>query len=313
MRVLIAEDDPSSVRIIETTLRSLGHEIRTVSDGAEAWDAFQAQRPDVVISDWMMPRLSGLELCRNIRDHEADGYTYFVLVTSHGGRQDVFEGMDAGADDYLIKPLDPHDLQARLVAAARVTALHLQLARQRAELQALNQELTVLAGRDALTGLGNRRALEDDLERLEAQVSRYGHRYCMALFDVDHFKSYNDAYGHPAGDTILRAVAAQLSGHARAGDTVYRYGGEEFLCIFPEQSLESGALAVERMRTGLEELAIPHSGNPRGVLTISAGMAVLERGQTRSSSEVLREADEALYRAKQLGRNRVEHAVPQPA
>ena len=313
MNILVVDDDPTSRLIAQTALRSLGHECHVVSDGAQAWDAFRSRRPDVVISDWMMPGLSGLELCRNIRADTVEGYTYIIVVTSQGGHDEILQGMSAGADDYLIKPLDTDDLQARLIAAARVTSLHLQLADQRTELEALNHELMAIARRDPLTGLRNRRALDEDLELLEARVTRYGHRYCMALLDVDHFKSYNDRYGHPAGDQILKTVAAQLVGQARGGDSLYRYGGEEFLCIFPEQSLANGTLAVQRMRIGLEQLAIPHNDNPLGVLTISAGMAMLDPELVRSTSEVLKEADEALYRAKQLGRNRVEQPASRSA
>jgi two-component system chemotaxis response regulator CheY len=221
--------------------------------------------------------------------------------------------MKAGVDDYLVKPLDPDALQARLIGAARVTSLHRQLGRQRIELEVLNDELTTIARRDPLTGLRNRRALDEDLDLLEARVTRYGHRYCLALLDVDHFKSYNDTYGHQAGDKVLQGVAAQLTAQARDGDAIYRYGGEEFLCMFPEQSLDSGTVAVDRMRTGLEELAIAHSGTPFGVLTMSAGLAMLDPDHVRSATEVLQEADGALYRAKRLGRNRVEQAVPEAA
>jgi diguanylate cyclase (GGDEF)-like protein len=235
------------------------------------------------------------------------------MVTNQGSLDQILEGMAAGADDYLIKPLDHEELQVRLIAAARVTTLHRQLADQRVELEGLNHELTAIARRDPLTGLGNRRALQEDLELLEARVTRYGHRYCMAMLDVDHFKSYNDTYGHQAGDEVLQAVAAQLKDQARGGDALYRYGGEEFLCIFPEQSLETGIIAAHRMRSGLERLAIPHADNTRGVVTLSAGLAMLDPSHTRSAGEVLKEADEALYRAKQLGRNRVEHAAPLPA
>ncbi|MDP9296144.1 MAG: GGDEF domain-containing protein, partial [Actinomycetota bacterium] len=174
-------------------------------------------------------------------------------------------------------------------------------------------ELAAIARRDPLTGLGNRRALEEGLVLLEARVARYGQRYCMAMLDVDRFKSYNDTYGHQAGDKVLQAVAARLKDEARGGDALYRYGGEEFLCIFPEQSLVTAAVAVERMRVGLERLAIPHAVNARGVLTISAGLAMLDPDHTRPANEVLKEADEVLYRAKQLGRNRVEQAVSPPA
>ena len=261
----------------------------------------------------MMPGMTGLELCRNIRADASGAYTFIIMVTSQAGHDEILEGMSAGADDYLIKPLDSDDLQAHLIAASRVTSLHLQLAEQRTQLEGLNEELAAIARRDPLTGLRNRRALDEDLDLLEARVTRYGHRYCMALLDVDLFKSYNDSYGHPAGDQILQAVAAKLQEQARGGDALYRYGGEEFLCIFPEQSLATGTLAVERMRISLKRLAIPHADNPFGVLTISAGMSMMDPGHTRSANEVLKEADEALYRAKQLGRNRVEQPASQPA
>ncbi len=313
MRILLADDDPTSRLIAELALRNLGHECETVTDGTEAWASFRANRPDVVISDWMMPGLTGLELCQNIRSDVLGGYTYFIMVTSHGTLEEILEGMSAGADDYLLKPLDPEDLQARLIPAARVTSLHRRLAQQQGELELLNNELIDIAHKDQLTGLGNRRAMQEDLDLLEGRVIRYGHRYCMALLDVDHFKSYNDVYGHQAGDRVLQAVAAQLKAEARGGDALYRYGGEEFLCIFPEQSLQNGTLAVQRMRAGLEQLALPHAANARGVLTLSAGLAMLDPAHTSSAAEVLKHADEALYRAKELGRNRVEHAVLEAA
>jgi two-component system cell cycle response regulator len=309
VKILVADDDSTSRLIAQTALGNLGHECITASDGATAWEVFQAHLPDVVVSDSIMPGLTGLELCRNIRAHPLGGYTYFIMVTSQGGLDEILEGMSAGADDYLVKPLDLDDLQARLIAAARVTSLHHQLEHQRTELQTLNEELAAIARRDPLTGLGNRRALREYLDLFESRVARYGHRYCMALLDVDHFKSYNDTYGHQAGDEILLTVALQLKDQARAGDSLYRYGGEEFLCIFPEQSLETGTIAVERMRLAIEALAIPHLGDPSGVLTISAGMAMLDPDHTPSASEAVKQADEALYRAKQLGRNRVEQVA----
>jgi diguanylate cyclase (GGDEF)-like protein len=309
MNILVADDDASSRLITTVALRSLGHECHTVSDGAQAWEEFQSRQPDVVISDWMMPGLSGVELCRNIRCDSSGHYPYFIMVSAQGDLDQILEGMRAGADDYLVKPLDPADLQTRLVAAARVTSLHHQLADQRIELERLNCDLADVARRDPLTGLGNRRALEEDLVLLEARVSRYGHTYGVALLDIDYFKAYNDNYGHQAGDEVLRVVAAELKDHARSGDAVYRYGGEEFLCIFPEQSLATATQAVQRMRLGVAQLAIAHVDNPPGVLTVSAGVAQLDSSHSRSMTEVLKEADEALYRAKDLGRNRVEHVV----
>jgi len=309
LKTLVADDDSISRITAQAALETLGHDCQTVDDGVQAWDVFRSWHPDVVLSDWTMPGLSGIQLCRNIRASESVGYTYFVMVSGHGGFDKILEGMGAGADDYLVKPLASYALKARLIAADRVTALHRQLAHQQTELERLNEQLTQVARRDPLTGLVNRRALEEDLEQLEARVRRYGHRYCMALIDIDEFKSYNDTYGHQAGDKVLQAVADQLKAHTRGGDGVYRYGGEEFLCIFPEQTLATGKLAVQRMRIGLEQLAIPHAGSPSGVLTFSAGLSMLHPFHPESTSDVLKEADQALYRAKKLGRNRVEEAT----
>jgi two-component system cell cycle response regulator len=313
VKVLVADDEPTTRLIAQSALGSLGHECRTVTDGAAAWEAYRAQQPDVVISDWMMPGLSGPQLCRNIRAQPASDYAYFIMISANGTPEHIREGMSAGADDYLVKPLDPDELRIRLIAAARVTALHSTLARQRAELERLNLELTAAVLKDPLTGLGNRRAMEADLELLDARVNRYGHSYCLALLDVDDFKSFNDTYGHQAGDLALRAVASQLRYHGRATDSTYRYGGEEFLCILPEQTLTTATQAVERMRAGLERLALPHAGRPPGVLTMSAGIAMVDPDHIRPAHEVLTSADSALYRAKQLGRNRIERAVPPPA
>jgi two-component system, cell cycle response regulator len=312
VKVLVADDEPVTRLIAAAALGSLGHDCTTVSDGAAAWEAYRSERPDVVISDWLMPGLTGPELCRNIRSEPASDYPYFIMISVLGSPDKVIEGMTAGADDYLVKPLDPDELQLRLVAAARVTALHQQLAQQRSELEHLNHELTVTVRKDPLTGLGNHRALEENLALLDALVSRYNRRYCLAMLDIDHFKSYNDTYGHLAGDQALRAVAAKLNEQVRSGDALYRYGGEEFLCVLLEQSLMTGTPAVERMRAGVESLAIPHFGSPTGVLTISAGLAEPDPAHKKPASEVLKDADAALYRAKNTGRNRVQRAVNPP-
>jgi diguanylate cyclase (GGDEF)-like protein/PAS domain S-box-containing protein len=173
------------------------------------------------------------------------------------------------------------------------------------ELETINRGLTEISLLDPLTNLGNRRSLERDLELLEAQAARYGHRSCVAIIDIDNFKGYNDAHGHLAGDDVIVAVARQLEQKKRTGDTVYRYGGDEFVCLLPEQSIESGTLAIERMSLGVQELALPHDGTASGFVTISAGLAVLEIGVLSTTAAVLHSADEALYRAKAQGRNQV--------
>ncbi len=309
MRVLIAEDDTVSRMILRRSVEQFGHECLAAADGIEAWEMYQeSPEVDVVISDWMMPGLDGPALCKNIRNQAGsrDGYPFFVFLTALGDKAHLLEGMQAGADGYLSKPLDRDELEARLIAAARVTSLHRQLTEQKKELEKLNFELFKQARRDPLTRLGNRLRLREDLETLRARVERYGHRYCAVLCDVDSFKLYNDHYGHLKGDEVLRQVAEAILQSFRTGDTSYRYGGEEFLVILPEQPLESAALAAERLRRAVEELAIPHEASkPGGVVTVSCGLAELSPGEKKTVEEFLKEADEALYQAKEGGKNKI--------
>jgi diguanylate cyclase (GGDEF)-like protein len=304
LKVLVVDDDPTSRLIIATTVKTVGHASRIVADGEAALHEFKSWHPDTVISDRIMPGMNGTELCAAIREMSV-GYTYFIMLTSQGTLQEVHEGMAAGADDYLVKPIDTDDLSARLMAATRVSQLHHDLGRQRIALDASNRELASIARRDPLTGLRNRRALDEDLELLEGRVRRYGHRYCVALIDVDHFKVLNDSLGHQAGDRILQSIAAVLSNETRGGDALYRFGGDEFLCVFPEQSLATGTTAVERMRSGLDLLDTSSFGEIDGKITMSVGMAMIDVDGAATALEVLKEADEALYQAKSLGRNRV--------
>jgi len=310
MKILVADDDPTSRLIARKTVESLGHDCDTAIDGNDAWGAYRSGQPDVVITDWMMPGQTGLQLCEKIRAEPDGGHVYLILVTSHDGHAQIVAGMSAGADDYLLKPLSRQALEARLIAAARISSLHRQLACQRTQMEGLNEELSKLARRDPLTGLWNRRVLQEDLALLDDRVVRYGQRFCLAVLDIDHFKSYNDSYGHQAGDAVLCAVSGELDRQARAGDTLYRYGGEEFLCVLPEQTLAMGIGAIQRMRASVQLLNIGHSANSLGVVTVSAGVALLGPDETRSVVEVVKEADDALYKAKQLGRNRVEAIGP---
>jgi PleD family two-component response regulator len=229
VKVLVADDDPGSLLVAKAAVERSGHECLAAADGDEAWALYLAHQPDVVVTDWMMPGMDGLALCRAIRAREADLYTYIVLLTSQGSRNDVLAGLEAGADDYVTKPLDPFVLHARLLVALRVTTLHADLAHYR-------KMLAQQARTDPLTGLHNRLKLSEDLERLHARSVRYAEDYCVAMCDVDNFKSYNDIYGHQAGDLALRAVAAALAGLGRTSDGVYRFGGEEFLLVLPNQS-----------------------------------------------------------------------------
>jgi two-component system chemotaxis response regulator CheY len=306
MHILVAEDNAASRLILQAALKSLGHDCVLARDGAEAWQLFQNGGADAIISDRMMPGMDGVELCRRIREHDGAAYTYFIFLTAFDERAQVISGMEAGADDYLVKPLDVDELRMRLLVASRVTSLHRQLSQQSVELEQLNRQLFEQSREDALTKLGNRHKLDEDLEIIATRVNRYGHAYSAVMCDVDFFKAYNDSKGHLAGDDVLRAVARTLLKTCRGDDQLYRFGGEEFLVLLPEQSLESGILVAERCRRAIEEMALPHSANSNsGVVTISAGVASLTQPAMKSMQAWLNEADAALYRAKHSGRNRV--------
>ena len=307
MKVLIAEDDAVSRLILRRAVEKFGHECLVAEDGEQAWELFQSNPDvDVVISDWMMPGMSGPELCRKVRAEVREKYTFFIFLTALDDKEHLLEGMQAGADDYLAKPLDREQLQVRLIAADRVNSLYRQLSEQKADLERLNRELFAVARQDTVTGLNNRLRLREDLEAFAALAERYGHGYCAMLCDIDFFKSYNDAHGHLEGDAVLKKVSGAISANIRVADTAYRYGGEEFLVILPEQTLESASIAAERLRRSIEELALPHEANKSaGVVTISIGLAVLSPGEKKSAEELLKEADTALYRAKEAGRNTI--------
>jgi two-component system chemotaxis response regulator CheY len=291
MHILIADDDPGTRLIVTAAVERLGHTCTVVEDGVEAWERFGTAAPDVVITDWDMPGLDGTELTRRIRSQVEVAYPYVIILTARAEQADALHAMEAGADDLVFKPLQREELERMLVGAARVTALHRRLHRD--------------ARQDALTGLGNRHRLSEDLEAMRARAQRYGHRWCVALLDVDRFKGYNDGSGHLEGDALLRRVSATLAETVRGGDTVYRYGGEEFLVLLPEQTLETAALAAERLRGVVEALALPHPAG--GVVTVSVGVAGPAEGPD-SVDDLVGAADAALYAAKSRGRNRVELA-----
>ena len=305
LRVLVADDDTSCRLVLRAAVERLGYECVVATDGDDAWRLFQATLPDVLITDWMMPGLDGPELCRRARQRSDDGYTYVILATALGEHENVLEGMEAGADDYLTKPISPFDVRARLVAAKRVTELH-------KELERLNAALTAQARTDPLTGLGNRLLLHEDLAALHDRAVRYDQGYCVAICDLDDFKRFNDTYGHLAGDDALIQLGKLLAHETRHGDRAYRYGGEEFLVTLAAQTLPDAIVAMERLRRSVEQLAIPHEANRASdVMTISVGVSAWNYGDLDTPTTVLDRADAALYRSKATGRNRVTTDQPE--
>ena len=307
LKILVADEDTLSRVGLEQAVRELGHDCRTAKDGLEAWKMLQAERADVVLSDWNLPGMGGVELCRRTRAADGQGsYTYFIFMTGFDDREHFLRGMEAGADDYHTKPVDIEELQARLVSAGRVLSLYRKLADQNSRLQR-DSELSFHEARvDPLTGAANRLRMNEDLAVLWSRSLRYGHPVALALCDIDEFKKYNDRFGHVAGDDVLRRVAQTIRNVLRQEDALYRYGGEEFLVVLPEQALADAICAMDRVRAGIEKLAIP---TPGGVVTISVGVAELVRPLDGTLDDWVRRTDAALYRAKENGRNRVEPAL----
>jgi diguanylate cyclase (GGDEF)-like protein len=305
LRVLVVEDDDMARHGLEQAVKLLGHECRSANDGLEAWEMHQADRADVILSDWIMPHMDGLELCRHVRATDIEGaYTYFIFMTSLDDKEHFLRGMEAGADDYHTKPVDIDELQARLVSAGRVVSVYRRLAEKTVKLRHDSQNAFHMARVDALTGVANRLCMDEDLRVLWSQADRYARSCCAALCDIDEFKRHNDHFGHLAGDEVLRQIAQCLRNGLRQSDKLYRYGGEEFLALLPEQSLAEAAHATERLRRNVEFLGIRTVGER--VVTISIGVAELDMAHDQSLEAWLRRTDAALYLAKHGGRNRVE-------
>ena len=298
MRILLADDDEVSRHILKGTLSRWGFDVVTAADGDEAWKALQAEgAPRLVILDWMMPGMDGVDVCRKVREQLTGPYIYMLLLTSKKEKEDIIRGMSAGADDYVSKPFDPQELQMRLKAGERIIDLQEKL------LQA-QQELQYMATHDNLSGLQNRFSILEALRRELSRASREGREVGIILADIDHFKRINDSLGHLAGDSVLREVAARLRRHVRPYDYVGRYGGEEFLIVLPECPLHATRNAAERMQRAVSQEPVSLAEGPVQ-MTISLGVTGYARGETNDLQMIIRAADGALYRAKAAGRNRV--------
>jgi len=305
LRVLAVEDDPVARDALRIGITSMGHECVLASDGVEA-RALHALHPvDVIVTDWMMPNMSGIELCRRVREQPGP-YVYVIVMTALDGRARFLEAMHAGADDYVHKPVDLDALEARLLAAGRVIRLQRELAERNAALRRESERSFEIARIDPLTHIANRLQLDEDLERLRSHATPR-RRACAAMCDVDHFKGFNDRFGHPAGDAALRRIAQAMRDSLRGRDSLYRYGGEEFLVLLPGQSLADAERAMDRVLAAVRRLAIPHPLGSSSVLTVSAGIAELH--PLEAPDAWIQRADEALYRAKSRGRDRVELAA----
>jgi two-component system cell cycle response regulator len=298
MRILIADDSIVSRHLLDATLRKWGYDVVVACDGNEAWDQLATEdAPKIAILDWVMPGMTGPEVCRNVRAHAKDkySYTYILLLTSKSLKEDLIEGMEAGADDYITKPFDQHELKVRLRAGTRIIDL------QR-ELVAAREELREQATKDFLTRIWNRSSILDILQRELTRGGREQRPVGVVLADLDHFKLINDTYGHFAGDAVLREFTRRMLACSRAYDAIGRYGGEEFLIVLPGCDAACTAAQAERMRGVLagESMDI---NEVKSTITSSFGGTAWIPGAPTDPEALIRLADDALYKAKNQGRN----------
>jgi len=295
MRILVADDNKDAAQTIGALLAMRGFQPMLVNDGLEAFA--RLQRPDappLATLDWKMPGMNGIEICRQLRQQATQPYPYLILVTGEGTKDDLLDGLASGADDYLLKPVDPNELYARLITGKRILDLQEQLL---ATQRLLRQQAT----RDSLTGLLNRATILEASEREMTRSRREARPVTVIMADIDHFKPINDTHGHVVGDRVLRDTAQQLLTMLRPYDTVGRYGGEEFLIVLTGCSASKSLVLADRLRRTVADNPVICNGKAISV-TLSLGVAVWD-GHS-SLQELVEMADAAMYRAKREGRNR---------
>lgn len=295
--VLVVEDDPVFRELLTRTLSEAGYVVEVASDGQEALRVIRASRPEVVVTDWEMPNVDGVTLCRLVKGTEELRHTHVLILSSRGETGSKVVGLDNGADDYLVKPVEPAELLARVRAGLR-------LQRALAELSSRNELLSRLSLTDPLTGLANRRAFDEALGREVARTARLCRPLSLLMVDLDRFKQVNDTFGHPTGDEVLAGFAVLLSRVCRRGDLASRLGGDEFAILLPHTGPDQALLVAERVRRAVENgrfgSAVPVE------MTASIGSASVTRPEEGDAERLMARADAALYRSKSLGRNRVE-------
>lgn len=306
-RILVVDDNQDNIEIINARLSSRGFTIETASNGEEALELVRARPPQLILLDVMMPVMDGYEVARRIKNDDVLPYIPIILVTARDSTQDKVDGLDAGADDYLTKPVNFPELEARVRSMLRIKRLQDELDQKNRELEDVNRQLRKLSITDGLTELFNHRHVHELLHEEFERSRRSGDAIAVAMFDLDRFKAVNDTYGHPTGDIVLYESANILQETAREIDMVGRYGGEEFIVILPETDEDAGAQFAERVRQAISDHVYRDNGQEIR-MTVSGGVASTLGTEAPHPDLLIKRADEALYQAKESGRDRIVRA-----
>lgn len=303
-RILVVDDHEDNIELLRARLEARGYDVEGASDGQAALDAVVRNCPDLILLDVMMPKMDGIEVVRRLKANADLPFIPVIMQTALDSTENKVEGLDAGADDYITKPINFAELEARVNSLLRIKALQSALAARETELEELNDKLRMISLTDGLTGIENRRSLEIHLHEMWQHSTRLHEPIGLIICDIDKFKSVNDTYGHQAGDAVLKEFAQLLKSEAREIDRVGRYGGEEFLLILSGTVLDAAVTFAERLREKVEGHTFSYTG---GTLrrTMSCGVAASPHPRVKDQEALLRAADDALYVAKETGRNRV--------
>jgi diguanylate cyclase (GGDEF)-like protein len=321
-RILVVDDNPDNIQLLRARLEARGYIVDEAEDGEAALERVYAPPPpDLILLDVMMPKIDGFEVVRRIKNDSTLPFIPVIMQTALDTTESMIQGLDAGADDYVSKPVNFRELDARVKSLLRIQALQAALAQRERELSIANGQLLVMSSTDVLTGVANRRSLEERLHGMWEHSQRLHEPLALVMCDIDHFKRVNDDYGHQVGDVVLQQFANLLVTEAREIDTIGRYGGEEFVMLLPGTVLDAAVTFAERIRENVEKRDFTYSDGQSLHRTMSCGVAAWPHPLVGDQEALIKAADDALYVAKETGRNRVvrfdsrefnEHTAPRP-
>jgi len=302
-KILVVDDIPVNIQLMQKYLSPAGYEILFARNGEEALVEVENGKPDLVLLDVMMPKMDGFETCRILKNNDKTKYIPIIMVTALNEIEDKVKGIEAGADDFITKPFNKLELLARTKSLLRIKRLHDQLQEKVFQLEQAKERLRELAVKDGLTGLYNHRYFKRFLTQEIKRARRHKSQVSLIMMDIDHFKNYNDTYGHLAGDEVLRNVAKLMTGNIRGIDVAARYGGEEFVIVLPQTNKNAAKIVAEKLRILVGDQKFQNEDTqPNGKITISIGVATFPENAT-NLEELIHQADQRLYHAKSLGRN----------